>query len=67
MRRLSQARTFPSSRFSGGEGLGVGGDSAARRSRIAPHPVHFAYCLHRRFAGGGAGAACIISQWEAAR
>jgi len=72
MRRLSQGRadvatpSSPSPRFSGGEGLGVGGDSAARRIRIAPHPVRFASHPPRRFAGGGMGVACIIAQWEAA-
>ena len=72
MRRLSQIRAglatpaSPSPRFSGGEGLGVGGDSAARRSRLAPHPVRFANHPPRRFAGGGMGAACMFVQGETA-
>lgn len=73
MRRLSQARAgvaaaeSRSPRFGGAEGLGVGGASAARRSRLASHPVRFANHAPRRVAGGGMAAVHTIARGEALR
>jgi hypothetical protein len=59
-------RAFPSPRFSGGEGLRVGGDSVACGRTLAPHPVRLANHPPRRFAGGGLFTGWLLAQGETA-